>query len=108
MPAGALALLIPLLDKPVSSTTMPRLAKVDGLLQQRVRADDDADPDHSFRRELASSACRHRGPRVSSATRVAFSAPPSWPPMASGPRTSWIDRRVLCGQSSVGAGRPHW
>ena len=45
---------------------------------------------------------------VSSATRAASSAPPSWPPMANGPRTSVIDRTCCAASTSVGASSAHW
>ena len=44
---------------------------------------------------------------VSSATRVAPSAPPSWPAIASGPRTSRTDRACWAARTSVGASSAH-
>ena len=45
---------------------------------------------------------------VSSATRVASSAPPSCPAIASGPRTSRMDRACWAARTSVGASSAHW
>ena len=78
------------------------------LLQQRVRADDDA--------RIAGSRLRRAPPAsveatwTRSAVRRASrrSAPPSCPAIASGPRTSRMDRACWAARTSVGASSAHW